>query len=127
MKKLMTSLLLMLKKMMSNKISQIKSDIIQKTQLNKLQKRQNTPKRVSNRRIKSLENNFSVNVTKNIINNPKIVNKKPQIVTEPTVVTLSNIASKVKKVSKPKIVDKSEVVFEKKTLNYGEYKKRVIN
>ena len=90
-------------------------------------KRQNTPKRVSNRRIKSLENNFSVNVTKNIINNPKIVNKKPQIVTEPKVVTLSNIASKVKKVSKPKIVDKSEVVFEKKTLNYGEYKKRVIN
>ena len=123
----MTSLLLMLKKMMSNKISQIKSDIIQKTQLNKLQKRQNTPKTVSNRRIKSLENNFTVNVTKNIINNPKIVNEKPQIVTEPKVVTLSNIASKVKKVSKPKIVDKSEVVFEKKTLNYGEYKKRVIN
>ena len=35
---------------------------------------QNTLKRVSNRGIKSLENNFSVKATKNIINTPKITN-----------------------------------------------------
>ena len=46
-------------------------------------KRQKTLKRVSNRGIKSLENNFSVNATKNINNNPKIVNEKPQIATKP--------------------------------------------
>ena len=34
---------------------------------------ENTLKRVSNRGIKSLENNFSVKATKNIINTPKIV------------------------------------------------------
>ena len=78
---------------------------------NKLKKRRNIPKRVSNRRIKSLENNFSVKATKNIINTPKIVIEKPQIVAKPRVVTSSKIASKVKKVSKPKIVDKSEIVI----------------
>ena len=58
-------------------------------------KRWNTPEKVSNRTIKSLENNFSVTATKNIINTPKIINKKPQIVAKPTVVTPSKIASKV--------------------------------
>ena len=65
---------------------------------------QNTPKRVSNREIKSLEN---------IINTPKIVIEKPQIVTEPKVVTSSKIATKPKKVSK-------------KNPNYNELKNRVI-
>ena len=97
-----------------------------KKMLNSRIKGQNTPKRVSNRGIKSLENNFSVSATKNIINILKIVIEKPQIVTEPKVVKSSKIASKVKKVSKPKIVDKSEIVIEKKYANYDEYKKRVI-
>ena len=57
-------------------------------------KRQNTPKRVSNRRTKSLENNFSVNTTKNIISTPKIVIEKPQIVDKPNVGTSSKIATK---------------------------------
>ena len=82
---------------------------------NKIKKRQNTPKRVSNRGIKSLENNFSVKATKNIINTPKIVIEKSPIVVKPNVVTSSKIATKPKKVSKPKIVDKSEIVTPKKT------------
>ena len=90
-------------------------------------KRQNTLKRVSNREIKSLENNFSVKATKNIINTPKIVIEKPPIVVEPKVVTSSKIATKPKKVSKPKIVDKPEIVTQKKKhQNYDEYKNRVI-
>ena len=80
--------------------------------LNSRIKGQNTPKRVSNRGIKSVENDFSDKATKNIINTPKIVIEKPQIVAKPRVVTSSKIASKVKKVSKPKIVDKSEIVSE---------------
>ena len=83
-----------------------------KKMLNSRIKGQNTPKRVSNRRIKSVENNFSDKATKNIINTPKIAIEKPQIVTELKVVTSSKIVSKVKKVSKPKIVDKSEIVSE---------------
>ena len=113
MKNLMTSLLPMVEKIISNKLHQIKSDIMQKISPNKLKKRQNTPKRVSNRGIKSLKNNFSVNTAKNIISTPKIVNEKPQIVTELKVVTSSKIAFKVKNVSKPKIIDKSEIVIEK--------------
>ena len=92
-----------------------------KKMLNSRIKGQNTPKRVSNTGIKSLENKFSVNATKNIINTPKIVIEKPQIVTEPKVVTSSK---KVK--SKPKIVNQSEIVTEKKYPNYNEYKNRVI-
>ena len=65
---LMNTLLPMVKNMISDKVNEIKSDIIQKIQPNKSKKRQNTLKRVSNRGIKSLENNFSVNATKNIIN-----------------------------------------------------------
>ena len=87
---------------------------------NKIKKRQITLKKVSNRGIKSLENNFSVKATKNIINTPKIVIEKPPIVTS------SNIATRPKKVSKPKIVDKSEIVTQKKHQNYDEYKNRVI-
>ena len=85
---------------------------------NKIKKRQNTPKRVSNRGIKSLENNFSVKATKNIISTPKIVIEKPQIVNKPEIVTMPKIVTKV---TKPKIVDRPEIVNKK----YEEYKKRV--
>ena len=113
MKKELTSLFPMVKKMINKKIKQIKSSIMGKILPNKLKKRRNTSKRVSNRGMKSLENNFSVKTTKNIINTPKIIIEKPQIVTKPKVVTLSKIAPKVKKVNKPKIVDKSEIVIKK--------------
>ena len=63
---------------------------------------------MSNRGIKSLENNFSVKATKNIINTPKVAFKNPQIAT------------------KPKIVDKSKIVTQKKHQSYDEYKNRVI-
>ena len=110
-KNLMSTLLPIAKKVISNQINKIKSRIMRKIRSNK---RQNTPKRVSNRGIKSLENNFSVKASKNIINTPKIAIEKPQI------------ASKPKNVSKPKIVDKSEIVTPKKHQNYDEYKNRVI-
>ena len=122
-KNLMSILLPITKKVISNKINQIKSRIICKMVPNR---RQNIPKRVSNRRIKSLENNFRVKATKNIINTPKIVIEKPPIVVEPKVVTSSKIATKPKKVSKPKIVGKSEIVAPKKHQNYDEYKNHVI-
>ena len=70
MKNLITSLLLVVKKMINKKVNQIKSGIMRKILPNKLKKRQNTSKRVSNRTIKSLENNFSVMVTKSIISTP---------------------------------------------------------
>ena len=76
-KNLMSTLLPIAKKMISIKINQIKSRIMHKIQPNKIQ---NTLKRVSNREIKSLENNFSVKATKNVINTPKIVIEKTPIV-----------------------------------------------
>ena len=100
-KNLMFTLLPMAKKVISNQINQLKSRIMQKIRPNKIK---NSPKRVSNREIKSLENNFSVKATKNIINIPKIVIEKPQIIAEPNVVTSSKIAIKPKKVSKPKLL-----------------------
>ena len=123
MKNLMVSVLPMVKKMIAKKINQIKSTIKRKILPNRFKKKQNTPKRVSNRRIKSLENNFSVKATKKIINTPKIVIEKPQIVNKPRIVAMPKIVSKLKKASKPKIVGKSEIVIEKK---WNEYKKRVI-
>ena len=78
-------------------------------------KKQNTPKRISNREIKSLENNFRIKATKNTINTPKIVIEKSPIIAKPNVVTSPKIATKPKKVRKPKIVDKSEIVTQKKT------------
>ena len=110
----MSTLLPMAKKVISNQINQIKSSIMRKIQPNKIKKRQNTPKRVSNRGIKSLENNFSVKATKNISNTPKIAIEKSLIVAKLNVVTSSKIATKPKKVSKPKIVDKPKIVVEKK-------------
>ena len=60
---LMSILLPIAKKAIRNQINKIKSRIMRKIQPNKVQ---NTFKKVSNRRIKSLENNFSVKATKNI-------------------------------------------------------------
>ena len=102
----MSTLLPTAKKVISNQINQIKSRIMPKIWPNQIKKRQNTLKRVSNRGIKSLGNNFIVKATKNIINITKIVTEKSPIVTKP------------KKVSKPKIVVE-------KNPNYDEYKKRV--
>ena len=96
-----------------------------KIQSNKIKKKQNTLKRVSNREIKSSENNFSVKATKNIINTPQIVIEKSPIVAKPNVVTSPKIATKPKKVSKPETVDKPKIVVEKNP-NYDEYKKRLI-
>ena len=90
-KNLMSTLLPMAKKVISNQINQIKSRIMRKIRPNK---RQKTLKRVSNRGIKSLENNSSVNAIKNINNTPKIVNEKPQIATTPKIATKPKIADK---------------------------------
>ena len=115
-KKLMSILLPIVKRGISNQINKTKSRIIHKILPNK---RQNTLKSVSNREIKSLKNNFRVKATKGIINTPKIVIEKSLIVEEPKLVTLSKIATK------PKKVGKAEIVIEK-NLNYGEFKNRVI-
>ena len=61
-----------------------------KKMLNSRIKGQNTLKRVSNREIKNLENNFSVTATENVIKTPKIAIEKPPIVVEPKVVTSAN-------------------------------------
>ena len=114
-KNLMTVLLPMAKELVSNKINQIKSDITQKILPNRFKKRQNTPKRVSNRGIKSLENNCRVIASKNIINTPKIAINKPQIIVEPNVVTSSIIGTKPKIATKPKKVSKLEIVIGKNT------------
>ena len=84
-KNLMSTLLPMAKKVLSNQINQIKSRIMHKIWPNKIKKRQNTPKRVSNMGIKSLENT------------PKIVIEKSPIVAKPNVVTSSKIATNPKK------------------------------
>ena len=94
----------MAKKILSNNINQIKSNIIQKILPNRFKKRQNIPKEVSNREIKSLENNSHVIATKNIINTPKIAK----------ISTLSKIATKPKIAIKLKKVSKSKIVIEKK-------------
>ena len=112
----------MVKKMINKKINQIKLRIMQKIWPNK---RHNTPKKVSNRGIKSLENNFSVQATENTISAPKILNEKPQIVTKPKVVTTPKVVTISKIASKPKIVSEPKIVNEKNQ-NYDKYKKRVI-
>ena len=50
----------MVKKMINNNINQIKLGIMRKIIPNKLKERQNTSKRISNRTLKSLENNSRV-------------------------------------------------------------------
>ena len=81
----------MVEKVISNQINQIKSRILRKIRPNKWQ---NTLKRVSNRGVKSLENNFNVKATKNIINTSKIVIEKSPIVAKPNVLTSSKITTK---------------------------------
>ena len=61
-----------------------------------LKKRRNTPKRISNRILKSLENNSHVIATKNIISAPKIFINKPPIITKPEVVAMPKIVSRPK-------------------------------
>ena len=73
-KNLMSILLPIAKKVISDKINQIKSRIMRRIVPNR---RQNTPKRVSNRGIKSLENKFRVKGT------PKIAIENPSTVAEP--------------------------------------------
>ena len=117
-KKLMSTLLPIVKKVVSNQINKIKLSIIHKIKSNK---KQNTLKSVSNREIKSLKR---VKTTKGVINTPKIVAEKPLLVEEPKVITLPKIAAKSKKVIKPKKVDKVEIHTEK-VYNYCEFKNRV--
>ena len=88
-------------------------------------KRRNTLKKVSNRTIKSIENNFSGTVTKNTISTPKILNEKPQIVTKPKVVTILKLVTISKIAPKPKIISKPKILIEKNQ-NYDKYKKGVI-
>ena len=45
---------------------------------------------MSNRGIKSLQNNFIVKATKDIINTPKIAVEKPQIAAKPKIVIQKN-------------------------------------
>ena len=104
-KKLMTTLLPTVKKVVSYQIIKIKSHILHKMWPNK---RQNTLKSVSNRRIKSLKSNLRVKATKGIINTPKIVTEKPLVVEESNVVTLSNNATKSKKLSNQKRLTKQK-------------------
>ena len=98
-KNLMSTLLPIAKKVISNQINQIKSCVMRKIWPNKIQ---NAPKRVSNRGIKFLEN---------IINTPKIVNEKPPIATKPKIGGKPEIATKPKNVNK----------------NYDEYKKKKLS
>ena len=104
MKKLMTSLLPMVKRMINNKINQMKSCIMRKVMPNKFKKRRNTPKRISNRTLKSLENNSRVIATKNIISIPKIVIIKPQLVNKLDVVIMLKVVTKPKKLSNRKLL-----------------------
>ena len=131
-KNLKTILLPMAKKVISNQINKIKSRIMCKIRPNKVQ---NTPKRVSNRGIKSLEN----------INTPKIVNEKTPIDTKPKIAKPENvdkppiatkpkiviektpIASKPKTDDKPEIATKPKIAIKPKNANKNyEYKNRVI-
>ena len=117
-KKLMSTSLPIVKKVVSNQINKIKSNIMRKIMSNK---RQNTLKSVSNRETKPLNR---VKATKGVINTPKIVVENPLLVEEPKVITLPKIAAKPKKVIKPKKVNKSEKYI-KKIPNYCEFKNRV--
>ena len=94
---------------------------MQKIGPSKTKKRRNAPKKVFNRTIKSLENNFGVLATKNIINTPKIVIDEPQIVTKPKVVTIPKI------VSKPEIGLKQKKLVNQKLLSKKKKKPITMN
>ena len=70
MKKLSTNLIPFIAKIVNKRIKQIKSRAIKKILPNK--KIGFARKASNNREIKSLENNISIEATKNIINTPKI-------------------------------------------------------
>ena len=110
MKNLMISLLPVVKNMVNKKINRIKLSIMKKISPNKFKKRQNTLKRVSNRGIKSLESNFSVKATKNIINTPKIVIEKPLIVAKPGIATLPKIVNKTKLLNQKLLINQKLLV-----------------
>ena len=111
MKKLMTSLIPFVTKIVNKRIKQIKSRVIKRILSNK--KIRFGKKASNNGEIKSLENNLSVEATKNIINTPKIAIEKSPIIVKPNVVEPSKIANKPKIVYKPKIVVKPSVVTSK--------------
>ena len=69
----MASLLPMVKKMANKKINQIKSGIMRKIMPNSLKKTRSTPKRISNRTLKWLENKSRAIATKGVISTPKIM------------------------------------------------------
>ena len=104
MKILLTNLIPFIAKIVNKRIKLIKSRAIKKILSNK--KIGFGRKASKTRLIKSLENNLSIEATKNIINTPKIAIEKSPIVVKPNVVTPSKIANKPKIVTKPKIVDK---------------------
>ena len=83
----------------------------------------------NSREIKSLESNLSVEVTKNIINTPKIAIKKSPVVVKSNVVTPSKIANKPK-IDRPSLVSSKisskPKIATKKNINYNKYKNRVI-
>ena len=82
--------------MVNKNINKIKLGIMEKILPNRLKKRRNTPKRVSNRTIKSLENNFSVTTTKNISSTSEMTIDKPQIVTKPEIAIMPKIVNQKK-------------------------------
>ena len=108
-KNLISILLPIAKKVINNQINQIKSCIMRKIRPNKIR---NTPKRLSNRGIKYLEN---------IINTPKIVNENPPIATKPKIAK-PNIDGRPEIATKPKIAIKPKNANK----NYDEYKKNTI-
>ena len=83
--------------MINEKINQIKFGIVKKIILNNLKKRRNTLKRISNRTIKSLEDNSRVIATEDKISKPKIVTNDPLMITKPEVVTMLKTVTKPKK------------------------------
>ena len=111
MKKLLASLIPFIAKIVNKRIKQVKSCAIKKILPNK--KIGFARKTSNNREIKSLENNISVEATKNIINTPKIAIEKSPIVVKPNAVAQSKIANKPKIVMKPKIVGKPSIVTSK--------------
>ena len=104
-KKLLTNSIPSVAKIVNKRIKQIKSRAIKKILSDK--KIGLGRKASNNRKIKSLENNLSVEATKNITNTPKRAIEKLPIVVKSNAVTSSKIPNK------PKIVDKSSIVTSK--------------
>ena len=108
MKNLMSKLLPIVKKIVNKKINKFKSWVLSIINIGSNKKVSN------NREIKSLENNLSVEASKNIINTPTIAIEKSPIVVKPNVVTSSKIANKPKIVVKPNVVTSSKMLTNQK-------------